>query len=161
MNLDTTLWSKWVMSVRKDVECVFGRLKGRFRTLKIPSRLHDISDVSMSFKAACVLYNWNLNSAAQNALELDDSDTKFNDDEVNVISNSHKMIISERARRELGIQSSIDADFDESGTGLYNTAVDLCEVEVEREDGWATLRSHLICHFKYAYYHGLCRWIGC
>jgi hypothetical protein len=27
-------WSKWVESMRKDVECVFGILKGRFRILK-------------------------------------------------------------------------------------------------------------------------------
>ncbi|CAN0479277.1 unnamed protein product, partial [Discosporangium mesarthrocarpum] len=26
-------WSNWLESVRKDVECYFGRLKGRFRTL--------------------------------------------------------------------------------------------------------------------------------
>lgn len=30
------LWSKWVESVRKDVECVFGILKGRFRCSKLP-----------------------------------------------------------------------------------------------------------------------------
>ena len=47
--------------------------------------------VIRSFKAACVLYNWTLNSAEQNALELDDSDTKFDDDEVNVISYSCHM----------------------------------------------------------------------
>ena len=31
-------WSKWSESVRKDVECVFGRLKARFRCLKLPCR---------------------------------------------------------------------------------------------------------------------------
>ena len=34
-------WSKWVESVRKDVECTFGILKGRFRCLKLPILYHD------------------------------------------------------------------------------------------------------------------------
>ncbi|CAM9952566.1 unnamed protein product, partial [Discosporangium mesarthrocarpum] len=29
-------WSNWLESVRKDVDCYFGRLKGRFRILKLP-----------------------------------------------------------------------------------------------------------------------------
>ncbi|CAM9986672.1 unnamed protein product [Discosporangium mesarthrocarpum] len=29
-------WSNWLESVRKDVESYFGRLKGRFRILKLP-----------------------------------------------------------------------------------------------------------------------------
>ncbi|CAM9263664.1 unnamed protein product, partial [Discosporangium mesarthrocarpum] len=29
-------WSNWLESVRKDVECYFGRLKGRVRILKLP-----------------------------------------------------------------------------------------------------------------------------
>ncbi|CAM9487944.1 unnamed protein product [Discosporangium mesarthrocarpum] len=29
-------WSNWLESVRKDVERYFGRLKGRFRVLKLP-----------------------------------------------------------------------------------------------------------------------------
>ena len=35
-------WSKWIESMRKDVECVFGILKGRFRVLKTGIRLHGI-----------------------------------------------------------------------------------------------------------------------
>ncbi|CAN0181215.1 unnamed protein product, partial [Discosporangium mesarthrocarpum] len=35
-------WSSWLESVRKDVECSFGRQKGRFRILKLPM-LHGAS----------------------------------------------------------------------------------------------------------------------
>ena len=50
-------WSKWVESVRKDVECVFGRLKGRFRCLKIPSRFQTQEAVDTQFRACCAIYN--------------------------------------------------------------------------------------------------------
>jgi hypothetical protein len=30
------IWSEWLESVRKGVECLFGVLKGRFRCLKLP-----------------------------------------------------------------------------------------------------------------------------
>ena len=36
MNGQDTMLSKWLESVRKDVECFFGRVKGRFRILKLP-----------------------------------------------------------------------------------------------------------------------------
>ena len=51
-------WSKWLESVRKDVECIFGRLKGRFRCLKIPSLFQgDASKVANQFRACCAPHN--------------------------------------------------------------------------------------------------------
>ena len=51
------LWSKWVESVRKDVECVFGILKGRFRCLKLPIYLHDKAVIDSMFFTCCILHN--------------------------------------------------------------------------------------------------------
>ena len=52
-------WSKWVESIRKDVECTFGRLKARFRCLKIPSLFQgpDPNKVANQMRACCALYN--------------------------------------------------------------------------------------------------------
>jgi len=36
-------WSKWLESMRKDVECTFGILKGRWRILKTGIRVEDIA----------------------------------------------------------------------------------------------------------------------
>jgi hypothetical protein len=50
-------WSRRMESVRKDVECFFGRLKGRFRMLKLPILLHHLEDVENVFFTACILHN--------------------------------------------------------------------------------------------------------
>jgi len=39
-NVDEIQWSKWLESMRKDVECTFGILKGRWRILKAVVRIH-------------------------------------------------------------------------------------------------------------------------
>ena len=50
-------WSKWVESVRKDVECTFGIMKGRFRILKIGIRIHSIKSVDQLWCTCCALHN--------------------------------------------------------------------------------------------------------
>ena len=51
-------WSKWVESMRKDVECTFGILKGRFRVLKTGIRLWGVMKVDDVWKTCCALHNW-------------------------------------------------------------------------------------------------------
>lgn len=55
------LWSKWVESVRKDVECTFGILKGRFRCLKLPIYYQSKSLIDNMFFTCCILHNILLN----------------------------------------------------------------------------------------------------
>ena len=50
-------WSKWLESVRKDVECTFGILKGRFRILKTGIRLHSIESIDQLWCTCCALHN--------------------------------------------------------------------------------------------------------
>ena len=51
-------WSKWVESMRKDVECTFGILKGRFRILKCGIRLHKIISCDRVWLTCCALHNF-------------------------------------------------------------------------------------------------------
>lgn len=44
-------------SVRKDVECFFGILKGRFRILKLPILYRDKKAIDNVFFACCILHN--------------------------------------------------------------------------------------------------------
>ena len=64
-----TRWSQWLESMRKDVECCFGILKGRFRILKSPIRIHDIEEVDKIWKTCCALHNW--------LLEIDGLDKEY------------------------------------------------------------------------------------
>lgn len=50
-------FSAWLESLRKDVECTFGILKGRWRILKSGIRLHGTSNPDKVFRTCCALHN--------------------------------------------------------------------------------------------------------
>ena len=52
-----TIFVEWLESVRKDIECVFGHLKQRFRRLQNANQSHDLMDVEYCFKTCCALHN--------------------------------------------------------------------------------------------------------
>ncbi len=62
MKLPTTyaeMWfSKWLESMRKDVECTFDILKGRFRIIKRGIPLHGIEACDWLWKTCCTLHNF-------------------------------------------------------------------------------------------------------
>lgn len=57
--------TRWIESVRKTVECVFGILKGRFRILKIPIRFQKQREVENVFKTCCCIHNIILENDSQ------------------------------------------------------------------------------------------------
>jgi len=61
--------SDWIESFRKDVECVFGTLKGRFRCLKTGIRLEGSVAADRIWLTCCALHNW--------LLEVDGMDTEW------------------------------------------------------------------------------------
>jgi DDE superfamily endonuclease len=52
------LFSKWLESLRKDVECTFGILKGRRRILKAGIRTVGIEKADDIWHTCCALHNW-------------------------------------------------------------------------------------------------------
>ena len=50
-------WSKWLESMRKDVECTFGILKGRWRILKSGIMQHSFETVDDIWFTCCALHN--------------------------------------------------------------------------------------------------------
>ena len=51
------IFSEFVESTRKDVECTFGQLKNRFRIIKRPLEMESLHEINLLFKACCVLHN--------------------------------------------------------------------------------------------------------
>lgn len=51
-------FSAWLESMRKDVECTFGILKGRWRILKTGIRLFGVKAADEVFLTCCALHNW-------------------------------------------------------------------------------------------------------
>lgn len=51
-------FSQWLESIRKDVECTFGILKGRFRILKTGICLNGQEAANKVFLTCCALHNW-------------------------------------------------------------------------------------------------------
>jgi len=51
------IFSEFIESTRKDVECTFGQLKNRFRILKRPIEFDNINEINLIFKACCVMHN--------------------------------------------------------------------------------------------------------
>ena len=50
-------WNKWVEGVRKDIECIFGRLKGRWRSCRVGSLWQQQGRVCNQYRACCALQN--------------------------------------------------------------------------------------------------------
>ena len=57
-NINEIRWSKWLESMRKDVECTFGILKGRWRILKSRVRIYGVDSVDHIWFTCCALHNW-------------------------------------------------------------------------------------------------------
>ena len=72
-------------SVRKDIECFFGRLKARFRILKTPLSFHDKKQIDDLFFTCVTLQNllldWDVGSGRVVGWEVDPGWGLFEDDE--------------------------------------------------------------------------------
>ena len=53
---EEVLWSEWIESIRKDVECFFGILKARWQFLRNPIE-YNIFTIDDVFKTCCILHN--------------------------------------------------------------------------------------------------------
>jgi hypothetical protein len=78
-NVNKICWSKWLESIRKDVECTFGILKGRWRILKAGVQIHGVNSVSYIWLTCCALHNWLLKIDRLNETWVDGVHTVVSD----------------------------------------------------------------------------------
>ena len=160
------LHSRWLESVRKDVECAFGILKIRFRCLKIPSRFHDPQVTDNIFCACTIIHNMLLDDALeQRESELSGSFREEEDLE-NWIQNPRKYraesvrflyrMVSKRSNDKTDMSSVGDNginDVDSEDEGSEGGDV--------RETGWTTLHRKLVDHFFVEWKARRLQWTGC
>ena len=56
-DFQTIRWCEFLESIRKDVECFFGIVKGRFRYLQNHVNNHSFQVIDAAFKTCCILHN--------------------------------------------------------------------------------------------------------
>ena len=155
--VNESLWSRWVESVRKDVECTFGILKGRFRCLKLPIYYHDKDCIDNMFFTCCILHNILLSDDGfdkrwESDVNWAGQDGHHHDEDMYVIFKNHY-------RRHLNATPRTDFSLIGIDAVEYNYLIAHTDVEEEIEDTHAFLRSKLIDHFNYKYKNKKIRWL--
>jgi hypothetical protein len=139
-------------SVRKDVECAFGRLKARFRCLKIPVQLHQKQDIDNMFVTCCILHNM--------LLDDDGYDVPFNPLEVeagfsDVQDGGAAPQFRHPVQRGVWLRAFSTTDFSSMGHYPIPPAH---ETTVEQDDTWFTLQRQLAVHFNESYKRNELHW---
>ena len=182
-DVDKARWSKQLESVRKDSECVFGILKGRFRILKIPLLFHKIHQIDNIFYTCCVLHNMLLINDGMDIpaweegvdwAHLDgllgvaaaDEDEYEEDEAADLAQVQEGNQWGLRGGNQTQVRLTADSDYSICGGNSFDYST--CdqhgsgdsEVAVEVETSHNELRSALIEHFTYMWKHKEVHWIG-
>ncbi len=141
-------WSKRIESTRKDVECAFGILKGRWRILKLPVNLHSKQVIDAVVWTCVILHNMLLTNdgmrlAWERDVAWDGVDGLHGEDDTEDLPAASSL-------RAAGRVLAPDTDF--SRVGL--PGVD--DVEVDQQH--FVLRDRLVEHFAVAQRDALLEW---
>ena len=162
-DVNLRLWSKWIESVRKDVECTFGILKGRFRILKVPMPFHTKERVDNVFFTCCVLHNMLLEKDGkvdQWVVTREDEDGELVVEAADFSKFSGEDVGAKACKKMNKHAEDVLIDSEEmdcSGVGLFEVkAATSSKVETKR---WGDLRTKLVTHFAEAKKKGLVKWL--
>ena len=163
-------FSEWVESVRKDVECCFGILKGRFRCLKYGVRLHGLEKCDQLWKTCCALHNmlldvdglcdgWEKGNKSHYETEIDD---------LNTLPFSLRRLLANNE-----VEENNGRDFDLSGLGMGNDVIRTQNEDIDddsiseltqnngksvRKMKFYSFRSKLVNHFNIAFHKKKIAW---
>ena len=172
-SMDELRFSKWVESLRKDVECTFGTLKARFRVLKVGVRLHGISACDRIWATCCALHDMVLE---EDGLDIDDEFGTFDPEEI-----SEAVPLALRRLHSPGSLRSFDASGmgrgNDVATGDDDEDVDDAAIQDDREEDVQlrdsadnegcrrarftsvdTFRKKLIEHFDIMFHCNMAKW---
>ena len=143
-----SLWSEWAESVRKDVECTFGSLKGRFRCLKVPIFYNTREVVDNMFFTCCIIHNILLTN--------DGLDSRW-ENEINYAGRDGDHAAEDMFifRQHLSRVRNLTPDTDYTLMGVdsmrHRFSIYHGEEIEEYENSYSVLNKKLIDHFAYKY----------
>lgn len=140
---DQYAWSEWLESTRKDVECTFGILKGRFLIFESPIRFHGIGVIDKIWLTCCALHNL--------LLSIDTADDDDNGDAV-----KNYLGLPDASTMKY-ISSPCDfADDNEHDDPTYKNG---CGFTIPvKKLNFDTFRSRLVRHYTICKCNGLATW---
>ena len=151
-----TLWSEWAETVRKDVECAFGVLKGKFRCLKLPIYYHNKDHIDYMFYSCCIMHNM--------LLHFDGLDVRW-EQNVNYLRNdghhSHEDMLIFRQHLSRVRNLTPITDFTLIGTAAVQNRFEVVhgDHDVEYESTHVNLQKKLIDHFAWKYSINEIQWL--
>jgi Plant transposon protein len=152
-----TLWSEWAETVRKDVECTFGVLKGRFRCLKLPIYYQNKENIDNMFYVCCIMHNI--------LLHFDGLDVRWEKD-VNYLAQDGQHSYEDMVifRQHLSRVRNLTPVTDYSLVGRLAVQdryeiVNGSAIETEIEASYITLQRKLIDHFAWKYSRNEIQWL--
>ena len=141
------LWFKFIESTRKDVECTFGIVKGRFRILKTRMLFQSKERIDNVFVTCAFLHNL-LHDYDNRGGPIDAWETGVEWDGADGLHDPDDMLLLDHRRRQyLGPEVvGLRDNSDESYVGRDHLAVP--DLHVEEEAGHFDLRKKLVAHYK-------------
>ena len=173
-DMDEICWSKWLESMRKDVECTFGIQKGRWRILTLGIRINGVDVVDNIWFTCCALHNWLLEIDGLNAdwsgisMPVSDWEGNLGDCEMDGINVTIPWSALARMSQRLNHRT-----LDLSGMG---SGIDVCEQQLEPDElndanpagvngvksvnnmSLKAFRHKLVNHFKILFAHNEIMW---
>jgi hypothetical protein len=150
-------WSKWLESVRKDVECTFGIMKKRFSLLKYGYRFNKKSQCDNVFKVCCILHNMLLHEDhLDDKWDNDDENDEMDEEELTHIRKFRCRLARDEALRDKSLVGNyyFNAQVRLDTSAPTNTEVRLTDLD------YFNFKQYLIVHFKYLFDTNQVTWLS-
>jgi hypothetical protein len=163
MGKDEHKWSTRLESVRKDIECLFGILKGRFRILRSKVMFQRQEYIDNCFVACAIPHNMNLHDDGLDIRWQDVAawETPENDgDDLDLREGLETLRIRQRIARDAPGGTVINLEDDVAPAPRRVRGRDATSQEERPEGTHYSLRTALIENFMYMRNSKLLEWLG-
>jgi len=164
------LFSEWLESARKDVECTFGVFKARWRFFRNPIRYHSPQLIEAAFQTVCMLHNMILSSDGLDVMDwdsidpdseeplsaADDMEWREPDAVIAEVNEPPHLVPANEVEDDQGVEYDMAALGQQLGAdgAVVSRIVAYCTNKAQCE----LFKPALVDHFNYLYMRGLIQW---